>query len=347
MWFEELMGFRETSPETVRSHISVSGATMISVANGRRFACGKLAISSLGELRASVPANFAKEARTTLRQVVADVRDLYEDPANAGAMFQVASQFNLLEMVSPGVTPEQGVDGYERDFTQGPVSAIAAGAGTIYRNYFVEVNGRFGQSADNQIDCLEDLRAALADALQVPLEKLWTMRNGYALLAKDELELVNGFLKGLPEERLDEYRSHLRIGIHSNVEVTLDGAGHLVSQAYCSALPIAYCPHFSAALWEPFAKLVLDAAYEATFAAAAANLAETGNNTLFLTQLGGGVFGNDPNWILAAIERSLLLYAASGLDVAVVSYGRSDPLVNNLILKSKERLESCAAGKTL
>ena len=329
MWFEKLTGFRETSPECVRSNISVSGATMKSSANGREFACGNLAVPSLGELRASVPADLAGKARTTLREVVADVRDLYADPANAGAMFQVASQFNLLEMVNPTVTPEYGVDGYEKDFTQGPISAIAAGAGTIYRNYFVEVNGRLGQSADNQIDCLEDLGSALADALQVPLEKLWTMRNGYALL--DGLELVSGFLKGLSEERLDAYLSLLRIGVHSNVEVTLDGAGYLVSQAYCSALPIAYCSNFSADLWEPFAKLVLDAAYEATFAAAAANLAETGNNTLYLTQVGGGVFGNDPRWILAAIERSLRLHGGSGLDVAIVSYGNSDPLVENLI----------------
>ncbi|MCK5683507.1 hypothetical protein KAJ27_05280 [bacterium] len=51
-------------------------------------------------------------------------------------MFQVASQFNLLEMVSPGVTPEEGVGRYEHDHTQGPACAIACGVGTIYRNYF-------------------------------------------------------------------------------------------------------------------------------------------------------------------------------------------------------------------
>lgn len=30
---------------------------------------------------------------------------LHKDPANGGAVFQVASQFNCLEMVGPGVTP--------------------------------------------------------------------------------------------------------------------------------------------------------------------------------------------------------------------------------------------------
>jgi hypothetical protein len=37
--------------------------------------------------------------------------------------------------------PEQGVGRYENDFTQGPACAVSAGAGTIYRNYWVPVNG--------------------------------------------------------------------------------------------------------------------------------------------------------------------------------------------------------------
>lgn len=46
------------------------------------------------------------------------------------------------------------------NFTQGPAYAIAAGAGTIYRNYLAVVNGQVGQSADTQIDCLADIGAA-------------------------------------------------------------------------------------------------------------------------------------------------------------------------------------------
>jgi len=38
-----------------------------------------------------------------------DVQSLHAAASNAGALFQVASQFNLLEMMSPEVTPEQGV----------------------------------------------------------------------------------------------------------------------------------------------------------------------------------------------------------------------------------------------
>src|SRR5437667_12141333 len=84
----------------------------------------------------------------------------------AGALFQAASQFNLLEMVSPTVTPEHGVTRYQHDRTQGPACAIAAGAATIYRNYFAPVGGGYGQTAERQFDGLADLGDALGKALK-------------------------------------------------------------------------------------------------------------------------------------------------------------------------------------
>ena len=51
-------------------------------------------------------------------------------PEYEGALFQVASQFNALEMISPTVTPEEGATRYEHDRTQGPACAMAAGAAT-------------------------------------------------------------------------------------------------------------------------------------------------------------------------------------------------------------------------
>lgn len=41
-------------------------------------------------------------------QVMGDAGALHRD-VNRGALFQVASQFNLLEMTGPDVTPEDGV----------------------------------------------------------------------------------------------------------------------------------------------------------------------------------------------------------------------------------------------
>jgi hypothetical protein len=87
------------------------------------------------------------------------------------------------------------------------------------------------------------------------------------------------------------------------VEVT-DAAGPdrpLVSQAFCSALPVARVP---SALWEKFALLVLEAAYEATMWAAVLNAQRGVSNVVFLTLLGGGAFGNRGRWIDAAMRQA-------------------------------------------
>jgi hypothetical protein len=65
-------------------------------------------------------------------------------------------------MTGPSVTPEDGVTRYSSDHTQGPAGAIAAGAATIYRNYFVPVDDQFGQTRDRQLDTLGDVGAALS-----------------------------------------------------------------------------------------------------------------------------------------------------------------------------------------
>src|SRR5262249_8695313 len=153
--------------------------------NGRTFVCGELETPSLAELRRRVKSrgNLGKLAG---REAVANVGHLHASESNANSVFQVASQFNLLEMVSPSITPEHGVEIYEKHHTQGPACAISAGAGTIYTNYFAPVNGQVGQSARNQIDCLKDVGLALGNSRG----RLWEMRNGYALLSGEGLRLI-------------------------------------------------------------------------------------------------------------------------------------------------------------
>ncbi|MBP1466864.1 hypothetical protein EYB53_014210 [Candidatus Chloroploca sp. M-50] len=325
-WFEALTGVRESSPDEVRTYLRVEGTQLHSTANGASFVCGQLAIPSLGELRREVAACTSVDGRLTVREVVANVQHLHADPANTSALFQVASQFNLLEMTSPNVTPEQGVGIYDYDHTQGPACAIAAGAGTIYRNYFAPVNGRIGQTASNQIDCLADLGHALGNANG----KLWQMQNGYALPSRSGLTAIGERLQAASEAERDDLRSLLRIGMQWQTQVTIAASGHLVSQAYCSALPVAYASH-PTDLWEPFARMVLEAAYEATLCAGIINAATHGSPRIFLTLLGGGVFGNDIRWIIASIARALHRYQAYGLDVAIVSHGRSNDYVRQLI----------------
>jgi len=326
MWFERLTGFRESSPQQVRENISVEGETLKSHVNGKVSTCGHLEIPSLSELRERVTSSGNGVGRLRVREVVANVQTLHEDEANAGSLFQVASQFNLLEMTGPSVTPEAGVDIYENDHTQGPACAIAAGAGTIYRNYFSSVNGQIGQSAKIQIDCLADLGEVWGNSDN----HLWEMRNGYALASHAGLVEISNRLRASSENELDEFRKLLGIGIQWNTQVTLKNCKHLVSQAYCSALPVAYSRH-DANLWEPFATLVLEASYEATILAAILNARGGGNNQLFLTLLGGGAFGNATEWITQGIARALDLHRNADLDVAIVSYGAPQKCVRQLM----------------
>jgi hypothetical protein len=326
MWFEELTGFTEKSPAQVRKNITVEGNTLTSLVNGKVLVCGALETPSLAVLRERVRSSKYQVGQISVREVVANVQHLHTDESNAGSLFQVASQFNLLEMVSPSVTPEHGVGIYEHDRTQGPACAIAAGAGTIYRNYFAMVNGHTGQSASNQIDCLADIGAALGNSEN----RLWEMRNGYALATQSGLVEIGQRLQATGEDELDQLRQLLRIGIQWNAQVTLKESRHLVSQAYCSALPVAYSHHPSN-LWEEFARLVLEAAYEATICTAILNSIGNGSKRVFLTLLGGGAFGNQSDWIIEALRRALNLYRDADLDVAIVSYDSSNRYVQDLV----------------
>lgn len=156
------------------------------------------------------------------------------------------------------------------------------------------------------------------------------MKNGYALAPLDGLSEISKRLKTASEMEWDELRRLLRIGIQWDTQVTLGSAKHIVTQAYCSALPVAYS-HHPAASWEEFARLILEAAYEATLCAAILNSANTKNNRFYLTLLGGGVFGNEPDWILDGLKRSLVRYVDWDIDVGIVSYGTSKPGVPQLI----------------
>jgi hypothetical protein len=326
MWFETLTGFPEESPQKVRENITVDGQTLKSNVNRKVLVCGQLETPTLAELRDRVHASGHKGGKISVREVVANVQHLHTDASNTGSLFQVASQFNLLEMVSPSVTPEHGVGIYEHDRTQGPACAIAAGAGTIYRNYFAIVNGQTGQSASNQIDCLADIGSALGNSEN----RLWEMRNGYALASHSGLVEIAHRLQALSESEIDGLRQVLRIGIQWNTQVTLNDSKHTVSQVYCSALPVAYSRHASH-LWMAFARLVLEAAYEATICTAILNATSHGNNRVFLTLLGGGAFGNEIDWILGGIQRALHLYKHVDLDVAIVSHGSSNHYVQQLV----------------
>ena len=318
-WFERITGFEERSYNETQSALRVEDGKLRSNASERASGIGDLELPSLSELRQRVQAIARKPgAEIKVSMLQGDVRRLHGQPLNSQALFQVASQFNLLEMAAPELTPEDGVTRYQEDRTQGPACAIAAGAATIYRNYLVPVAGGIGQSAQRQIDSLADMGQALGNAGG----QLWDMRNGYALCTQPGLATIDSRMDAMSAGELDELRGLLRIGLHWDVEATEAPApGQRVSQAFCSALPVAYTA-IAAAQWQRFATLVLEAAYEATLLAAVLNRERTGCPTVFLTYLGGGAFGNPEDWIETARTRACETVAGYELDVRLVSFGQ-------------------------
>jgi O-acetyl-ADP-ribose deacetylase (regulator of RNase III) len=267
--------------------------------------------------------------------VTEDVALLHCDPDNEGAIFQVASQFNCLEMGSDAATPNLGVTIYSGDHTQGPACAMACPAALVYRNYFVEhtKNGQThkGQCA-HQIDNLEDIN----DMLGNMNETYWTMRNGYVIVDNHEKlgDISNQILKVVGRKNIIQA---LRVGVHWSTSVVdnqkiatkKEPLKHRVCQVYASALPVSpnYNPSIkNKALWAPFATCILEGSYMATLCIAALIAIKSQTRIkCYLTLIGGGAFGNKPNWIIDAIEKALKKYKDYPIDVMLVHYQMIDP----------------------
>lgn len=364
-WFSNLFGFDETNHATVKKWLVLEADdqkregyyNLCSLANSRSFSVGRFSTPSIAELKRQVQdLPVSKSDKLKLRLMRADVAELQVDPSNALATFQVASQFNCLEAVAPTVTPEDGISAYSSDRTQGPACSISAGPATVFRNYFVPVTNAFGetqqgQSAENQINLLSDLCAALGNTqkeaskvemknfLGMPLsmnQKYFSMHGGYTLALNSDLEQLNAHLKAANRDALLQT---VRVGLQQDVQVTSSDWGRkllnnsraathesrlTISQVFTAAPAVAYSGNRPRALWEPFASLILEAEYEAVLLAAIANSfrhkGARGSNRVFLTLVGGGVFGNEIDWIIRSLAVVLRKYQQYQLDIRVVTF---------------------------
>ena len=315
-WFEELFGFREGSYPWTQKQFEVDGPWLTSKHCDRRYQFGDFSTPTISELRKSVKRNVGPS--TLSHEVVGDALLLHADPANAGDMFQVASQFNALEFPSPETVPEDGITDYEYDATQGPACSLAAAAGTVYRNYLVELNGHTGQTAQHQINNLHSLENMLSGG------PYWQVTNGYVESSATQLSNLAANVRKYDR---DDLVGAVRIGLQSQTEVTfsnrfmINREPHLVNQAYCSAISCGYSAVETAA-WEPIAAIALEAAYEGTLLATAAMRDQgIGTGRVWLTFIGGGVFGNKVEWIVTAIKRALALTGDLGIDIRISHYG--------------------------
>ena len=97
-------------------------------------------------------------------------------------------------------------------------------------------------------------------------------------------------------------------------------------QVYVSACPVAYTKSTRSTDWEPFSSLILKSCYESTLEVANILALQRGKRVkVFLTQVGGGAFGNRSLWILRAIENALKKFEDAPLDVYLVHYSTIPP----------------------
>ena len=361
LWFEDLFGFGDGDGERGAArdpefkghreqftYDKENGSLSLASDPKMKWQAGKFEATSLATLRRQTQTEGKLEPTTpsTITFVSGDVAVLHGDLDYAGAVFQAASQFNCLEFISPEDTPEHGVAAYYYDKTQGPACAISCAPGTIVRNYFAmggtAKKSGAAQNRNVQINTLDDVNEDLRKRHKPRREgtSLVQVRNGYTSSTTHQLTKLNKIIASLTEHSRDTTQGLLRVGVQTETQVTCtklktgtDEPWHkvnaasgplLVTQVYASALSVQYAVEkgdTTHADWAPFAKFVLEAAYEATLHAAVLYAKETkGRRKVVLTALGGGVFGNEPAWISAAIVRALKIFKNAGLDVVINEY---------------------------
>lgn len=321
-WFEVLFGFNDRdarSFERSKARFEYTAPTLR--ASTGIWRAGTFTTPTLAALRSAT--TIATAANIRFAFAVGNVATMHDAPENDGAVFQAASQFNCLEFVDDARTPADGVAVYVHDRTQGPACAMACAPGTVVRNYFA-----------GEVNTIRDAVAALGGGVDVV--------NGYTRSDPARLARLEAVLSD-PRRRAAAMEL-VRVGVQRDTQVTCTQrgsswyaatSGNVVTQVYVSAVSVSYSG-LAASLWEPFARFVLEAAYEATLHVALHQCATRGGRVkVFLTSVGGGVFGNDARWIADAIRAALVKFRGAPLDVVLVELAAGAtnlrPLLESLV----------------
>jgi hypothetical protein len=342
-WFNKLFGFNENEMGSGQlfEYNKKNGTLKCSV-NNKYYKTGSFSVPKLSDIRESVKESISAVRRSgsgsgskgTVKVNHIIVNDiLAEHCKHPGACFQVASQLNCLEFTSEDCTPEDGITIYACDRTQGPACAIACGAATFIRNYYYNMpkDSRSNQK-NNQINTIINLEKILSSRsspigprANTDHKDYWYIKNGYLFSDAYSLKELNERLKDKSLREL--LYSNVGVGLGLNSQVTYNARDPwtplehevLVSQIFCSAIPVSYNDRsIPQDLWEPLAKLLLEAQYEATLLLTwLLKESKNSSGSVFLTFLGNGAFGNKPEWIAEAINNSIKKVRDLGLDITI------------------------------
>ena len=270
-----------------------------------------------------------------------DVIKYITNPNNANAVFQVASQFNCLEMKGPSVLPSNGITIYVSDKTQGPACSIACPAATLFRNYFVNhkvssvpsrriYNGQLTSQLNlltDSLDTLNDGQTAIPSQndgqTAIPSQRhndrqQVRYKNGYIL----NFEPINKYLTDNTSDTYKNFVNNLRVGVQWDTPVW-NVPDQKVCQVFCSALPVGY-ENYNPDDVKNVCTAVLLGAYENTLLIAEKKrryLVDNGklNNTdrikVYLTLVGCGAFGNKIEWVKDVLQTLFKKYKDLLLDI--------------------------------
>jgi len=330
-FFKEIWGFEETL-DNVRNLINCTknkddNIIVESLLNGRKVQAGKFEVRMVKQFPlypAKLGATFnivIGNGNWTHNLKKIDVGALQANPQNRGATFQVASNFNCLEFISNKDNASKGITKYVNDQTQGPAASISAAPGTLYRNYFVKHNDDDGNQHEGQIKQQINL---LDKFPYIPVI------NGYVSFKDEEIKFIEDF----------EFNdiSEIKVGIQKNVQATsgekrngmiemCTDQKQIINQVFTAAMNLGgvSATYAERPIAQKLARFLLRGAYRATILSAIENSRTQppeciGKDKLFLTLIGGGVFGNQYEWITDAILECTDLIKTSGLQIYLVIY---------------------------
>lgn len=287
------------------------------LSNGKVYKAGTLALPTLASLRArTTEGSGGSSGRLSVLCGVndlskVDVGHLQAQPENRNAVFQVASNFNgleLMNMYDDRAMTEVGH--YIHDRTQGPFASISAAPGLLMRHYYPF--------------CHPDL----------PVSRWRQQYDGpqIELLGKTPLKVVNGYIS-LQAEDLEKPFSEgdIKVCNHRDIQVTFGGVrgsehavvedpNQTVDQVFTATADLMGTNRHLFAQspdeMESLVKKLLLAAYEGTLRSAL----DAGRARVYLTLIGGGVFANPAGWIVDTILSQVPLIVDSGLTVVVNTY---------------------------
>lgn len=325
-FFEDLIGVPEVEFRTSNELVKKAWAapqTVTNLSTGRHWQCGRLTLPELRSLREQKIGRRGNKsgflnvlcAANDLRQV--DIGHLQSSPENNNALFQVASNFNGLELMNKFDDHAMlEVGNYIFDKTQGPFASISAAPGLMLRHYF-----------------------PFYDPETTPME--WRQKyegRQIEMLGDTHLRTTNGYL----ELEIDSVLGALDDGLirvlhHRDVQVAfgaVQGSEHeflqrddqVIDQVFTASADLA--PFENRKILEKYpseletmVKKLLTASYEGALRSAL----RAGRERVFLTLIGGGVFRNPASWLADVLEQQIPLIMESGLTVLLNTYrGISD-----------------------